>query len=192
MNLILEVPSDPLTYWNLEPVLDWTASDEAKPEPTRPNTEETLWNKTLQQQHDQAYQEAILLPGSIPFKFTGLNNMPSFCYLRIIDNYQGKVVVIASDPGNHAENTGTSITNAAGLVASQVCHEFKIPADKLYWIERYVRTSAIHPHGNAPNWDFEETWDRVTFSRQDNRLIAPQWQPLEREAVAQIKAYIFG
>lgn len=163
--IAFEVPTNPLVYWNLEPVLsydDEVEEAELTDEEIQDDERLKIENERLQQEHDRVYEQAIKLPGSVHYEFTGFHNFASFCYLRIINDYQGKVLVIATDPGDQA-NSGTSITNAAEQIATQVCQEFNIPFSKLDWIERCIRPSSIYQYMNSQRWDFEETWHRVTL-----------------------------
>ena len=90
---------------------------------------------------------------SIKFDFQGYNKIPSFCYIDI-HKHDNCTVVVASQPGYHEDNSGTSITNAAEHIATMVCRAFGIPFGKLVWIERYPRIENI---------DMPERWDLVSF-----------------------------
>ena len=198
-SIVMEVPANPLAYWDLEPVLDWEHDAQGKEgslsaQEIKENERQAAKNKQLQKKHDQAYQRAIELPGSIRYEFVGSERFVSFCFLRIVNDYQGKVLVIATDPGDKADS-GTSITNAAEQVATQVCQEFNIPFSKLDWIERYVRVASIRQYKESNDWNFEETWDRVTFTvggqaPPRGKLIRPDWRPVSKEEIAKIKKLI--
>jgi hypothetical protein len=54
--------------------------------------------------------------------------------LELIPLADGRTVVIATE---RPDNPGTSVTNAAEELASQVCQRFDIDPDKLVWIESY-------------------------------------------------------
>lgn len=185
-----EVPVDPLAYWNMKPVLDWV-HDVEEPELTEQEAQENerikAENERLQQEHDRAYEQAIQLPNSIRYEFKELHHFASFCYLRIVNNYQSKVLVIATDPGDRCQNSGSSITNAAEQIATQVCQEFAIPFEKLDWIERYVRACSIYQYKQQQRWDFKETWDRVIFAERNGRLTNPDWEPLDQREVEHLK-----
>ena len=199
---ILVVPTNPLVEWKLEPVLDWSCDNE-----TDQSIEEELegvrikeQDERLQQQHDRSYRRAVMfspknksgkeVERSIKFTYTGLHRQPSFCYLRIVDNYNGKVLVVATDPGDlpdEKEEYGASVTNAAELIATQVCREYSIPYRMLDYVERYVRPSSIHQHKRSGSWTFEETWDRVSFTEYGGRLVRPDWGPVSQQEIVDIK-----
>ena len=68
------------------------------------------------------------------FPFAGFWNYASACALELLPRPDGRVVVIASEL---ADNPGTSVTNAAELLATDVCRRFGIAPDRLVWIEHY-------------------------------------------------------
>ena len=191
VSISLNVPTNPMSYWDLEPILNWKydeqwEGDQPSPEELAENERVKVKNERLQQKHDQAYQKTVELPGSIRYEFKGLNSTASFCLLSIIQNYRGKVLVIATDPGDKTDS-GTSVTNAAEQLATQVCAEFKIPFAQLEWIERYVRTASIHQYQEGEDWNFEQTWDRVRFNVRGGKLVGPSWQPVDKAEINDIK-----
>ena len=192
----LDVPTNPMSYWDLERILNWEhdeqgEEDQPSPEEIEENERVNVKNEQLQQRHDQAYQKAVELPGSIRYEFVGFDRFVSFCFLLILRDYKGKVLVLATDPGGRRSvdqaDSGTSVTNAAEQLATQVCAEFKIPFAQLDWIERYVRTASIHRYQEGKDWNFEQTYDRIRFKERGGRLVGPSWQPVDKTEIDEIK-----
>ena len=69
------------------------------------------------------------------YEFVGYNGCFCFCYLRV--NCRENLVFCSE----LHDNPGTSITNAAELLATQVTVQFAIHPDALTWIEHYGRCS---------------------------------------------------
>ena len=120
------------------------------------------------------------------FDYEGYHKIPSFCYIDIHEN-KDFTVVIATEPHHDEEGAGTSVTNCAEHIATEVCKKFDIPMEKLIWIEHYGRES-FHSR------DREETWDLVSFKREQAPVrgfwdyprgemvfTSPKWQPLTVE-----------
>ena len=107
------------------------------------------------------------------FKYGGFHGCPSFCRLELIPLPDGRTVVIATEL---ADNPGTSITNAAEILASFVCDQFRINPDRLVWIEHYGYGNATCP---------ERSFDLVIFSRTYSvkwsgsiHFKEPRWQQM--------------
>ena len=96
------------------------------------------------------------------FVYKGYHGCESKCEIEIQRMiYVGRVVVVATEL---PDNPGTSITNMAEQLATQVCRAQNIAPQHLVWIEHY-------PGGS---------WDLVTFG-WDWRVGAfayPEWRPL--------------
>jgi hypothetical protein len=104
--------------------------------------------------------DEILAPPTGPlsfgrFEYRGFHGFPSLCELELIPLADGRLVAIATE---RSDNPGTSVTNAAELLASQVCDQFRIDPDPLVWIEHYGYGTSLFP---------ERGYDRVTFARTD-------------------------
>lgn len=121
------------------------------------------------------------------FDFQGLHKCPSFCYIDI-HRHEECVVVIATNPQDNEEGAGTSVTNYAEHIATEVCKSYDIPQDKLVWIEHYDYRNRSYRRTQ------EETWDLVSFKRErtpirgywdypSNEMVftSPKWQPLTVE-----------
>ena len=107
------------------------------------------------------------------FKFEGFHGTSAICGLQVYDRLSdNRVVVVVTEL---EENKGTSITNAAETLATQVCRARKISPHRLVWIEHYPqRGSALRPL--EPTWDiltFEWDWKRMEFAEA-------RWKPLLR------------
>ncbi|MDF9801326.1 hypothetical protein OKW21_006635 [Catalinimonas alkaloidigena] len=156
-NLRLEVPVDPIVYWDLP---FYSSYEETEAENEYPDEEPTaeieLWEKELA----NAYRSVNKLPGAFRYDFIGYHNYQSCCYLRIINPNidDGKVTVITTDINEEIKDAGTSITNSAEQLTTQVCQEHEIPSQKLRWIERYVRKPSACQLQRQQPYKFEEEW----------------------------------
>jgi len=90
------------------------------------------------------------------FEYRGLHGCRCVCSLEILALHDGRSAVIATEL---EDNPGTSITNVAEHLASEVCDRFGIDPDKLVWIEHYG-------YAGASEGLQERTFDRVTFGRR--------------------------
>jgi len=99
------------------------------------------------------------------FEFRGFHGCRCVCSLEILLLGDRRNAVIATE---REDNPGTSITNVAENLASEVCDRFEIDPDKLVWIEHYG-----YPGACACTRD--RTFDRVTFKRRDRDTI--RWSP---------------
>ena len=73
------------------------------------------------------------------------------------------------------DNPGMSLTNAANIVAMQVCQFYEIPLSELVWIEHYP----AQPHS-------EESFDRVLFNNDNGNLTIDTWLPLSTDEATQL------
>lgn len=89
------------------------------------------------------------------------------CRVRI----NGNVVVATELP----DNPGQSITNAAPVLAMQVCKYYEIAPDQLIWIEHYSHQS-----------NHEETFDLIEFTFDGTVLSPPEWRHLSKHDVEQL------
>ena len=91
------------------------------------------------------------------FEYRGFHGCRCVCSLEILPATDGRRVVIATEL---EDNSGTSVTNVAEHLASEVCDRFGIDPDKLVWIETYGYA--------APGaGERRRTFDRVTFKRRE-------------------------
>lgn len=106
----------------------------------------------------------------LKYRFKGLGDCDSICSLKID---RAKNLVIASEV---VENTGTSITNAAAQLATEICDKYSLNKERLIWIEHYF-------HKNYQGGKEEERYDLVTFMQYGRKLVAPKWSPLAKEKI---------
>jgi hypothetical protein len=106
------------------------------------------------------------------FEFSGLHEFPSECRLRVFEGPGLPLVVIATE---RPDNPGTSITNAAELLATQVYKWLEYPARGIVFLEHYEK-------------DGEESYAKerfalVSFIELDGQFISPKWQHISKEEV---------
>jgi len=90
------------------------------------------------------------------YKYKGYWQQESHCYLERYNN-----IVLATEV---ADNPGTSITNMADNLATQVCKDFKIHPSNVVWIEHYTPKSYRNSTGTQGeeysivwfDWDLTE------------------------------------
>ena len=83
------------------------------------------------------------------YEYKGYHGAPSVCGLEIRALKVGTLVVVTELP----DNPGTSVTNMAENLATDVCRSRKISPHKLLWVEHYPERGI----------DLPETWDEVFF-----------------------------
>jgi hypothetical protein len=99
------------------------------------------------------------------FQYRGFHGCPCVCSLEILRLADGRTAVIATEL---EDNPGTSVTNVAGHLASEVCDRFGIDPKNLVWIEHYGYAGSLE--GTR-----ERTYDRVTLQfREPDRI---RWAP---------------
>jgi hypothetical protein len=92
-------------------------------------------------------------------------NQNGVCLIERIDLPDGRVVICCIEADG---NPGSSITNSAERIATQVCARFDIEADRLIWLEHY-------PHVSPPEWDLV----RFAHDPATGAFSAPQWTPMD-------------
>ena len=109
--------------------------------------------------------------------YRALHGCRAKCGLEIF-RHPGFVLVIASERN---DNPGTSVTNWAEHLATEVCRVYDIKAESLVWIERYPG------HGRDP-----EHWALCRFewvNGQPGRFARPRWVHLND---GQLRAFRSG
>ncbi len=96
------------------------------------------------------------------YNYKGLGVHDSKCEIFINGN-----VVFASEL---VDSAGTSITNAAEDIATDICNEFGIKFKELVWIEHYPERGM-----------YDETFDLVTFEVIGGRLYNPSWKRISKD-----------
>jgi hypothetical protein len=95
--------------------------------------------------------------------YKGFHGFDSHCDIQINGN-----VVIATELNS---NKGTSVTNFAEYLATEICKKYNIPMEKLVWIEHY------EAHGD---------YDLVTFTIDGDKFTSPKWTRISEEKAKQI------
>jgi hypothetical protein len=103
------------------------------------------------------------------FEYTGFHGHIAHCLVK----RKGNVVICTE----HPENDGTSITNTAETLATEVCRHFGIALDKLIWIEHYIHEPDAQVIGIN---DDGHTFDLIEFKVAGDRLAHPKWGHLYR------------
>jgi len=107
-------------------------------------------------------------------QYRGHGPMIGLCRLRIYNIAGRQIVVIVSQ---FPDNPGTSITNVAESLATQVYEdELKCPRNGMIWIEHYV----------TPSYPEVETYNRVTFKDTEEGFADPEWEPMTGDQVEAI------
>ena len=106
----------------------------------------------------------------MPYSYVGYHGCPSRCGLDIWQSKDATVVVVTE----LHDNPGTSVTNVAESLATQVCRQYGISPQGLVWIEHYPESS-----WSRATFDFD--WSRAEFDR-------PEWRYITREDVEALRA----
>lgn len=112
------------------------------------------------------------------FSYWGFLNTPSRCRVRVFEPHNQPLVVLATEL---PDNPGTSITNFAEQLATQVGQLLAAPLETLVWIEHYPERGT-KPHER-------ESFSLVSFTRTPHGLSQPRWRHLDR---AEVEAIIGG
>jgi hypothetical protein len=112
------------------------------------------------------------------FEFKGFLDCRSLCMLRIAEIGDYTVCMATETP----ENPGTSITNAAEDLATQVSRSFDLPMQKMLWIEHYG-TDYMESFARSKG---EQTFDLVVFEMAEDRFCNPSWRRLRPEDILEV------
>jgi len=102
------------------------------------------------------------------FEFKGLWDMPSKCGLKILKQ-KDKFIVIVTEL--YQDNPGTSITQAVCGLAKQICTTFKLPKEKIVYIER-------NPEMNSKLSFYNEEYYLVEFDFEADNFVNPRWKKI--------------
>lgn len=94
-------------------------------------------------------------------------NQNGVCLIERIDLPDGRVVICCIEADG---NPGSSITNSAERIATQVCARFDIAADNLVWLEHY-------PHVSPQEWD----WVQFSHDPETGVFSGPKWTPMDAD-----------
>jgi len=111
------------------------------------------------------------------FHFVGYFGCPSKCRIRWTKR-SDKVVVIASQL---SEDGGTSITNRAEHLATEVCQRYGLDADRVVYVEHYPDRRS--PGQKLHDPIFDEHFSLVSFHRKGATFSRPQWTRIEKTLV---------
>lgn len=106
------------------------------------------------------------------YVYPGYFDHEAWCKLRVLRRQDGTIVAVASDPD--VEDSGTSITNAAEMLATQIWREQGEPRQFIF-IEHYP---ANRYGGKEP-----ETFAQTIFQLGSDgryKLVNPGWSHLDR------------
>ncbi len=104
----------------------------------------------------------------------GYHGCLSYCWLRCSTTPE-QTIMIATEVN---ENPGTSITNMAERLATEVTRTFGLARDTLIWIEHYPARRVIGGRPRLP-----ESFDRVTFTHTPQSFRSPQWRRISQAEV---------
>lgn len=114
------------------------------------------------------------------YPYIGYGNRPAKCGLEVF-RFSKFSLVIATEL---EDNPGTSITNMAEHLATQVCKDLGLPASSLVWVEQYPAC--------GPSYDrnvVEEHWDLTRFQVDvgSANFQHPAWFRLSEEQLGLLK-----
>ena len=116
--------------------------------------------------------------------YRGIGGCECQCDIQIYGN-----LVICSERN---DNEGTSVTNWAAHLASEICQQHDIEPDKLIWVERYPDRG--HFNERTGEWDIPEDFSLVLFKQKEktewhagnmvkSSFSSPKWRPMDKEMV---------
>jgi hypothetical protein len=108
----------------------------------------------------------MLLLADVQHQYHGMMAVRSVCRIRVSQLESDMTVVIATDL---PDNPGTSITNWAEFLATEMRWRFVAPGGALAWIEH---------DPERPGRTGEEPFARVLFRWDGTRYDTPDWRPV--------------
>lgn len=110
------------------------------------------------------------------YNFKGLWDVNSKCGLKIVNKAKQTIVIVTNLWEN---NPGTSVTTFSAQLATIICNEFKIPLDKLMYIE--------HTPEKKTKLSFnEETFFIVNFTLESYKFSSPKWQQISLDKATEL------
>lgn len=97
------------------------------------------------------------------YDYQGYHGCKSHCDIEI----KGHVVIATQVP----DNKGTSITNLAEVLATQIAQRYRINPQQLIWIEHYQQYG---------------TYDLVKFTWNGQQFTSPDWTKITKDIAQQI------
>jgi hypothetical protein len=110
------------------------------------------------------------------FDFNGLWGIPSKCGLRRILKNDRAVVIVTE---LYQENTGSSVTSVAALLAKQIADKYHYDPAKLIYIE-------CNPNMKSKLSFYDEEYFLVSFDYVNEEFMNPSWAKLSKEEFTNI------
>jgi hypothetical protein len=157
-------------------------TDEHKAADAKANSEEAESEYAAVRQVHSNHLDYISTPWRFPlwavanrpelFAYKAGNRMDGICLIERINLPDGRIVVAAIAVEG---NPGNSITNCVEELCLQVCERFRIPSDRLVWLEHYDY--------------YGDDWNMVTFSRRppDGPFEDPEWTAMDAKAWSDLR-----
>ncbi len=108
------------------------------------------------------------------FDFRGFRGYVSCCGLHVEQLDDGRTLVICTE---RPDNPGTSVTNAAEIIASRVASQLALDPAKLIWIEHYPPSKL---HGESEDFDLV-TFGSIVHDGIHTVFDDPCWRPVNSE-----------
>lgn len=106
--------------------------------------------------------------------YKGYGAGDAVCRLRVYEEPGKPTIVIVTEL---PENAGTSVTNRAERLATQVWQMLERPAEGMVWVEHYPESGR-----GRKVWE-QEHFSLVTFSETMQGFRKPEWKALPKEEV---------
>lgn len=118
------------------------------------------------------------------YEYYGIDDCRACCQLEIWQEPDHAPVVLATE---RLDNHGTSITNRAELLATQVCMQFELDFGSLIWLECYEREDDGNDYHDLSAHTRRSEFDRVAFGEAGKFGLAdPHWKPFGLDAAQQL------
>lgn len=115
----------------------------------------------------------ILAPHLVPFPFAGYSKINSVCGVLILRHAKPVIVLLSEMPNN----PGTSVTNRAEVIASEVRAKYlstHLDPTAIRWIEHY-------PPGRGLDKGESFDWLNFTWHPKTNQYSDPKWRRLNED-----------
>jgi hypothetical protein len=118
------------------------------------------------------------------YEYRGYHGCQSCCRIRIYRPAGKPPVIIATEAAG--QNPGTSITNLAEQIATDVTRIYRLAQEPFVWIEHYDDRSDPIALKYGIRRTKGESFDRVEFRQRGSELFEPHWRPIAKEAVEEM------
>jgi hypothetical protein len=112
------------------------------------------------------------------YEYRGYHGCESRCRIRIYRPQGKSLVIIASEEAD--QNPGTSITNMAEQIATDVSRIYGLAHEPFIWIEHYDDRSDPLAMRDGFRREAGESFDRVEFRRSGTRLTNADWHHIAK------------